>query len=191
MNYILEDKMTGLRAVSFSVLLYIVGYAIKITVLLNSVLLPVVNNAPMRYTASVFTSVALATGLLIVSVNEINKYTPYIISVMDAIMLLLVFNIFTASSIYEAFQLIFISVFMAFIGYQLISVFVIKYKQIKANKQQSISDIERVLTDKQRDVSEISQKLAVLKQTTCEYCDTVFGSVNALNAHKGKCKHKY
>lgn len=190
MNYILEDKMTGLRAVSLAVLLYIVGYALKITVLLNDVLLPVIQNPAMRYTASVFTSIALSTGLLIVSVNEVNKYTPYIISVMDAVMLLLVFNAFTSATFSEVFRLVFISLFMAFIGYQLINVFVIKYKRLKANKQQTISDIQQILTNKQRCLNEISQKLATLKQTTCQHCNTVFGSVNALNAHKGKCKMK-
>ncbi|WP_271407405.1 hypothetical protein [Tenacibaculum soleae] len=188
MNYILEDKMTGLRAVSLAVLLYIVGYAIKITVLLNNVLLPVISNELMRYTASVFTSVALSTGLLIVSVNEINKYTPYIISMMDAVMLLLVFNIFTATSFYEAFTLIFISLFMAFIGYQLINVFVIKHKRLKADKQQAISEINNEYSKSLQELNDLNQKLSEAKQTTCQYCEKEYQSVNALNAHKGKCK---
>ncbi|WP_271407169.1 hypothetical protein [Tenacibaculum soleae] len=190
MNYTLEDKMTSLRAVSLAVLLYIVGYSLKITVLLNDVLAPVITNMLMRYTASAFTGIALSTGLLIVSVNEINKYTPYIISMMDAIMLLLVFDVFTSPTLTEAFTSVFISFFMAFIGYQLVSVFVAKYKQVKASKQQSISELEQLFSDKKQIVSELEQEISTLKQNTCEYCDQTFGSPNALNAHKGRCKSK-
>lgn len=190
MNYTLEDKMTSLRAVSLAVLLYIVGYALKITVLLNDVLVPVITNIAMRYTAAAFTGIALSTGLLIVSVNEINKYTPYIISMMDAIMLLLVFDVFTSATLNETFTSVFISAFMSFIGYQLVSVFVAKYKRVKADKQQSISELELSVSEKKQTVSELEQQIATIKQNTCEYCSQEFGSPNALNAHKGRCKKK-
>lgn len=190
MSYTLEDKMTSLRAVSLAVLLYIIGYALKITVLLNDVLVPVITNMVMRYTASAFTGIALSTGLLIVSVNEINKYTPYIISMMDAIMLLLVFNVFSSATLNETFTSVFISFFMAFIGYQLVSVFVAKYKLVKASKQQSISEAEQLISERKQKLSELEQQITRLQQNTCEYCNQGFGTPNALNAHKGRCKSK-
>lgn len=188
MNYTLEDKMTSLRAVSIAVLLYIFGYALKISVLLIEILSPIISNVGVRFIAAGFTGVALSTGLLIVSVNDQNKYTPYIIALMDAIMLLLVFNVLNSTSINETMTSSFISFFMAFIGYQLISVFVTKYKQTISEKQQAIIEINTEHSEALQKLNELKQKLSEAKQTTCQYCEKEYQSVNALNAHKGKCK---
>nr|BFF40265.1 hypothetical protein BACY1_20700 [Tenacibaculum mesophilum] len=189
MKYTLEDKMTSLRAVSLAVLLYILGYALKISVLLIDILTPVISNMLIRGVAAGFTGVALSTGLLIVSVNDHSKYTPYIIAVMDAFMLLLVFDILNSSSLNDTVTLSFISFFMAFIGYQLISVFVAKYQRIKTEKEQGLSELLQAYSEKEQVFSELQQQINELKQNTCEYCEREFTSKNALNAHKGRCSN--
>ncbi|WBX78333.1 hypothetical protein PG911_08745 [Tenacibaculum ovolyticum] len=188
MSYKLEDKMTSLRAVSIAVLLYIFGYALKISVLLVEVLNPIIPNIIVKFIAAGFTGVALSTGLLIVSVNDKNKYTPYVIALMDAVMLLLVFNILNSKSINETLTSSFISFFMAFIGYQLISVFVTKYKQTISEKQQAISEINIEYSESLQELNELKRELSEVKQTTCGFCEKEYSSKNALNAHIGRCK---
>ncbi|PKH51410.1 hypothetical protein CXF68_12280 [Tenacibaculum sp. Bg11-29] len=188
MSYKLEDKMTSLRAVSIAVLLYIFGYALKISVLLVEVLNPIIPNIIVKFIAAGFTGVALSTGLLIVSVNDKNKYTPYVIALMDAVMLLLVFNILNSKSINETLTSSFISFFMAFIGYQLISVFVTKYKQTISEKQQAISEINIECSESLQELNELKRELREVKQTTCGFCEKEYSSKNALNAHVGRCK---
>ncbi|WP_028889395.1 hypothetical protein [Tenacibaculum ovolyticum] len=188
MSYKLEDKMTSLRAVSIAVLLYIFGYALKISVLLVEVLNPIIPNIIVKFIAAGFTGIALSTGLLIVSVNDKNKYTPYVIALMDAVMLLLVFNILNSKSINETLTSSFISFFMAFIGYQLISVFVTKYKQTISEKQQAISEINIEYSESLQELNELKRELSEVKQTTCGFCEKEYSSKNALNAHIGRCK---
>ncbi|WP_272152136.1 C2H2-type zinc finger protein [Tenacibaculum aiptasiae] len=188
MNYILEDKMTSLRAVSIAVLLYILGYALKISVLLIEILTPIISNTFIRLIAAGFTGLALSTGLLIVSVNDKNKYTPYVIGIMDALMLLLVFNVLNSENINETMTSCFISFFMAFIGYQLIAVFVTKYKETKSELERTISEIINQQKLKQQELIELEQELSEKKQTTCDYCGKEYKSINALNAHRGRCK---
>ncbi|TDQ22774.1 hypothetical protein [Tenacibaculum caenipelagi] len=187
MKYTLEDKMTSLRAVSIAVLLYIFGYSLKISVLLNGILETRIPNTVVRFVTSGVMGAALSTALLIVSVIEIKKYTSYIIAIMDAIMLLLVFNVFNSNGKSELFTLVFISLFTAFIGFNLISVFVVKYQLIKSGKEQSISQLEQIESKQVLELSKIEQEIAEKKQTTCEHCLQEYGTRQALNAHKGRC----
>ncbi len=188
MNYTLEDKMTSLRAVSIAVILYILGYALKLSVLLFEILTPIITNDIFRLIAAGVTGTALSSGLLIVSLSGSNKLTPYAIAFMDGLMLLMVFDVFNSSSLNDAMKSGFISFFMAFIGYQLITVFAAKYEQSKSGITQAISDIDTERSEKQQELSDLKQKLIEIQQTTCEHCQKEYQSVNALNAHKGKCK---
>ncbi|CAL2077508.1 conserved membrane protein of unknown function [Tenacibaculum sp. 190524A02b] len=189
-KYSLEEKITSLRAISLTVLMYIFGYAFKLTVLFNSLLTERIPSIELRFTTSFFTGVAISSILLFVSIHEVNKKVPYVISVMDSIILLLVFDVFNSSGFKEVFTVVFISLFMAFVGYQLINVFVAKLKEEKAKLKQSFREIEQEFSEKKQEVIKLERKLAELKEHTCEYCEEPFNSKNALNAHKGKCKYK-
>ncbi|WP_299135234.1 hypothetical protein [uncultured Tenacibaculum sp.] len=182
----LEDKMTSLRAVSIAVLFYILGYAVKLSVLFSDVLEGIIGSTYIRFSASFFTSLAIATGLLIVSVNGHKKATPYIIAIMDSITLLLVFKVFDSIRLTDVFTTSFLSVFMAFIGYQLITVFVVKYKEEVSESKQSLSGLKQELNDLEQRRSEAERKLKEIEATTCEKCNRVFTSQNGLNAHKCK-----
>lgn len=193
----LEDNITSLRTVSYAVLLYIAGYALKLTVLLDELLQNIIPLFYVRISASLFTGIALSMGLLIVSINNHKKYLPYILAIMDATALLLVFKIFRLTKFSEILTTIFISCFMAFVGYQLITVFVSKYQQVKNGTQQSISELKAKLTettaklsDRKQVLANIEQQIAETKQFTCTDCGREFGSKNALNGHRNFCKNK-
>ncbi|PKH49520.1 hypothetical protein CXF68_01920 [Tenacibaculum sp. Bg11-29] len=190
MNYTLEDKMTSLRAVSIAVILYIVGYALKLSVLLFEILTPIITSDIFRLIAAGVSGTALSTGLLIISLNDSNKLTPYAIALMDGFMLLMVFDVFNAPSLNDAIKSGFISFFMAFIGYQLITVFAAKFEQSKSEMKRTISEINLECTQKQLVLDNLKQVLSEIEQITCEYCEKEYKSVNALNAHKGRCKNK-
>ncbi|MFL0106083.1 hypothetical protein [Tenacibaculum maritimum] len=193
----LEDNITSLRTVSYAVLLYIAGYALKLTVLLDELLQNIIPLFYVRISASLFTGVALSMGLLIVSINNHKKYLPYILAIMDATALLLLFKIFKLSKPSEILTTIFISCFMAFVGYQLITVFVGKYQQVKSGTQQKISEIQTTLSEltaklneRKQTLEDIEHQISETKQYTCSDCGREFGSKNALNGHKNFCKNK-
>ncbi|PKH52435.1 hypothetical protein CXF68_17820 [Tenacibaculum sp. Bg11-29] len=188
MNYTLEDKMTSLRAVSIAVLFYIFGYALKLSVLLFEILTPIISSTIFRLIAAGVTGTALSSGLLIVSLSGSNKLTPYAIAFMDGLMLLMVFDVFNSQLLSDAIKSGFISFFMAFIGYQLITVFAAKYEQSKSGIKQTVSEINIEYSEKQQILSDLKQELSEVKQTTCGFCEKEYSSKNALNAHVSRCK---
>lgn len=190
----LEDKMTSLRTVSISVLAYIFGYAVKLGFLFSDVLQSVIAHEYLRFPTSFIIGSALSTGLLIVSVNEINKWVPYVIATMDAVVLLLVFGVFEKESPSEIFVIVFLSCFMAYVGFNLISVFVTRYSKEKASHERTITELERVISEKERRRSEIEREItekereiSELMSLQCPKCERQFKTKNALNAHVGKC----
>ncbi len=203
-----EDRISSLGAVTVSVILYISGYAVKLSVLFSDLLSEIISNNNVRLMASTSTGIALAMGLLIVSIHEEKKVASYIIGISDSFALLLIFKIFEADSIEEYTQSFFISAFMAFVGFHLIRTFVRKYKESKSYRdkeqlkteldqevtelEQSKSDLEQEASETKRIVTELHQKESEankrLQERTCPKCNQVFGSKNALNGHIGKCK---
>lgn len=208
----LEDRMTSLRAVSIAVIFYIIGYAAKLTVLFSDALTAKIPNIFIRIPTSLFTALALSVGLLIVSVNENNKKTPYLIALMDAIALFLLFDVLNSQGT-DIITTSFLSVFMAFVGYNLINVFVTKRKQefneakqtlnnleqevsnkkqALNNTEQELNNVKQALSTLEQEKTEVEQQKAIieqdLKERTCPHCDTTFTSKKALNPHIDKCK---
>lgn len=188
MNYKLEDKMTSLRVISITVILYVLGYFLKVSVLLNSALESRITNELIRASASIFTGIVFSTALFLISFHKDKYKTPYIVAVSDAIILLIVFDVTNAQTKSDLFTLVFISVFMAFIGFNLIGSFVEKYKESKSENERSLSEILTLKTTHQQELNELEQILSERKRTTCRYCGKYHETVNSLNAHIGKCK---
>lgn len=193
MKTLVEDTITSLRTITVAMLLYIAGYALKLTILFNGMLITVMPNFYMRTVTSFFTGFALSMGLLIVSINNHKKYLPYVLACMDAFALLIVFKVFHLTNFTEVLTTIFISCFMAFVGYQLITVFVSKYQQVKSGFEQSLSELKTKISElstnvseRKRDLADVERQISESKRYTCKKCGREFGSKNALNAHKCK-----
>ncbi len=202
MNYTLEDKMTSLRAVSIAVILYIFGYFLKVSVLLNSALEIRISNELIRISAASFTGIVFSSALFLISFHKDKNKTPYIVAVSDSVILLLVFDVFNAKSFSELFTLVFISVFMAFIGFNLISSFVDKHNRSKALIEQTLTQKSKSIAGKEKELAILNQSIAIEKQNidilkqdiaerTCPHaeCDEVFKNKKGRDAHKSKCKH--
>ncbi|SED09660.1 hypothetical protein SAMN04489761_4261 [Tenacibaculum sp. MAR_2009_124] len=208
----LEDRMTSLRAVSVAVIFYIIGYSAKLTVLFSDALNAKIPNDYIRIPTSLFTALALSVGLLIVSVNENNKKTPYLIALMDAIALFLLFDVLNSKGT-DIITTSFLSVFMAFVGFNLINTFVTKRKQEFEEVKQTLNKLEQEANNRKQDLSNIEKNLIAAKQLlnkvkhekaeteqekaameqemkerTCPHCETTFPSKKALNPHIDKCK---
>ncbi|WP_170864633.1 PspA/IM30 family protein [Aquimarina spongiae] len=202
----IEDRISSLSAITVSVLLYISGYAVKLSVLFNDLLNEIIPHEYLRMIASGSTGIALAMGLLIVSVNEKHKIVSCIIGISDFMALLLIFKIFKADSIEQYSKCFFISGFMAFVGFHLIQTFVRKYQESKSFRdreqladrlkqelnglKQKVSNTSAEQNKLKQDVSKMEQKKSEMerkiKETTCSKCGRYFNTKNALNAHKCK-----
>ncbi len=192
MNYRLENQITSLRLVTILVLFYIISYAFKLTFLLLDVLTNVITESLPRLISSCLMAITIAFSLLVVSIHVKNKMIPYLISVLDAFMLLFLFHAYTTVG-ETKFKAIFLSVLIALIGFLLVSVFVNKYGQLqneiaKTNneKLQNYNELQKKANELKENIKELERKKTESLRFFCEDCETPFSSQNAKNRHKCK-----
>ena len=176
----LEEKITSIDVVSISILMYMVGYFIKMTAFFTDLFMEVIPLYSVRLMASGFIAFSVAQILMSVSVNMQNRVIAYVLSFLDAVLLMFLLNAFTSElPVLIRVKRIFISLFLSFIFFLSIEVFKLKKTQKEASKTQKEE------SKAQKEASQ-EQKLA----RTCKHCQREFKSVNGLNAHVKSCKEK-
>lgn len=171
--------LTSLNQICTSIVMYMIGYVIKMSAFFSGVLLHIIPNPYPRLIGSVLISFSISQVLISVSTNLKGKpWVSISLAVFDAFLLMLVLDAFnTELSIIERIKRVFIACFLSFMFYQLIEVF-------KAKKSEEEAKLQQLKTTQEQQKADIER----LKAFECEFCGKPHTSLNAKNAHVGRCK---
>ena len=133
----LEERITDISVVNVSIIMYMLGYAIKMTAFFNGVFIEVIPKIQVRIISSMLLALTVSQILMAVSVSMSNKILAPVLAFLDSILLMFVLDVFSEGiTTLERIKRIFIALFLSFIFYLLIEVFKIKKKQIDAKLEQ-------------------------------------------------------
>ena len=175
----LHNRITSLDSITISIILYMIGYVIKMSAFFDSVLVSRISNFESRIIGSVMISITVSQIIMLVSVETEKKNLAMFLAFLDSILLMFVLDAFTLDLFsIEQIKRVFIALFLSFIYFELIEVF--KSKKSKEEAKQKIAEAK----DQQ---TEAIEKLKDKYQ--CPYCGKR-EQMNQfqLNGHLNGCK---
>lgn len=207
----IEDRMTSPRFMTQCVIIIIVYFSIKSSFFFNTIFENIVTVRPFLFVASSLTGMIAGVIVTITSYHynkQKQQIPPLVFCVANIFLTAFILKVFHCEKPGEVFQCepkiwyaerFFLSIFLPAIEYSCVKTWKnlleksrTTKKQTIASLEQDISDLKQTRSKEEQEVSELKQKKADLiedeKKRTCKKCSAIFGSINAMNAHK--CKPK-
>ncbi|AUC14346.1 hypothetical protein BTO06_03955 [Tenacibaculum sp. SZ-18] len=166
----LHNRITSIDSITISIILYMVGYVIKMSAFFDSVLVTRISNFESRIIGSVLISITVSQIIMLVSVETEKKRLAMFLAFLDSILLMFVLDAFALELFsIEQIKRVFIALFLSFIYYELIEVFKGKKSREEAKQKQEEAKLKEA-----KAIEKLKDKYR------CPYC----GKREQLNQHQ-------